>query len=427
MTMTVPPGTPAGEYVGKVKITRIKPAGGKSIAKELSVPIVLTVRDIELEEADAAFLMWADTGPVGDKKRGPASALPGAEEIYLADMRRHGMNTVATYCYAESQERNTEKPSQLAKDGKIRIRFNELDALMESVRRSGLCRNQPLLLHTWSRPLEIRGGADFSVFAGGKDTVMAIFEHVKKAGWPDFLFGVSDEPNYDKKVAVLPRQIKSQYSEARKNGFRTAAAGGFPGAFTRPLNAKGDTLGDVYDVWIEGHYGAKWPEMHKAAKQNNAELWMYNCWVTGAGYLQERFHSGLWTWRTGAKGNGVWSYGWYVRINDSGLPESKIAFEGRMAGVNDYRYLQTLESTVAAGKASGKAGAAVKNAKGFLDELRARIPYSAYKQKSGGISQNQWAELDVWNPVPEIKPEDYARIRDDCAKHIIAIRKECGL
>ena len=120
--------------------------------------------------------------------------------------------------------------------------------------------------------------------------------------------------------------------------------------------------------------------MHKAAKQNNAELWMYNCWVTGAGYLQERFYSGLWTWRT-----------------------------------------------VAAGKASGKAGAAVKNAKAFLDELRARIPYSAYKQRLGGISQNQWAELDAWNPVPEIKPEDYARIRDDCAKHIIAIRKECGL
>jgi len=98
-----------------------------------------------------------------------------------------------------------------------------------------------------------------------------------------------------------------------------------------------------------------------------------------------------------------------------------------MAGVNDYRYLQTLESTVAAGKASGKAGAAVKNAKAFLEELRRRVPYSAYRQRPGGIFQNQWAELDVWNPVPEIKPEDYARIRDDCAKHIIAIRKECGL
>ena len=81
------------------------------------------------------------------------------------------MNTVAAYCYAESQERNTEKPSKLATDGKIRIRFNELDALMEDVRRSGLCRNQPLILHTWSRPLEIRGGADFCVFAGGARTV----------------------------------------------------------------------------------------------------------------------------------------------------------------------------------------------------------------------------------------------------------------
>jgi hypothetical protein len=265
------------------------------------------------------------------------------------------------------------------------------------------------------------------VFAGGARTVQAITTHARKAGWPDVLFGVCDEPSWDKGSMFVSRMINSQYSEARKVCVRTAVAGGYPGAFTRPMNEKGDTLGDLYDVWIEGHYGDKWPEMHKAAKQNNAELWMYNCWVTGAGYLQERFYSGLWTWRTGAKGNGVWSYGLYVRINDSGLPESKIAFEGRMAGVNDYRYLQTLESTVAAGKASGKAGAAVKNAKAFLEELRRRVPYSAYRQRPGGIFQNQWAELDVWNPVPEIKPEDYARIRDDCAKHIIAIRKECGL
>ena len=69
----------------------------------------------------------------------------------------------------------------------------------------------------------------------------------------------------------------------------------------------------------------------------------------------------------------------------------------------------------------------MKNAKAFLDELRARIPLTAYKQRSGGISQNQWAELDAWNPVPGIGPEDYAVIRDDCAGHIIAVRRECAI
>ena len=170
------------------------------------------------------------------------------------------------------------------------------------------------------------------------------------------LFAVGDEPNYDQGARVVADVINGQYAEARKRGVRTATAGGYPGAFTRPRNEKGDTLGELYDVWIEGHYGDRWPQMHEAAKKNDAELWMYNCWVTGAGYLQERFHAGLWTWRTGAKGNGVWSYGWYVRLDKAGLPESKLAWEGRAAGVNDYRYLQTLEHTIAAGEASGKAG-----------------------------------------------------------------------
>ena len=418
MTVTVLPGTSPGEYTGHMTITRVKPAGGEAGTRELKVPVVLIVRDMALEEADAAFFVWADPSPVPrGSPMGPPLALPGAAEIYFADQRRHGMNTIATYCYAESQDR----------DGKVSIRFNELDALMEFVRRAGLCRDHPLLLHTWSRALEYQGKADFSVFAGGAGTVQAITTHARKAGWPDVLYGVSDEPNSDKKSAFCSRMIKSQYAEARKQGVRTAVAGGYPGAFTRPLNEKGDTLGDLFDVWIEGMYGSRWPEMHEAAAKNDAELWMYNCWVTSAGYLQERFYAGLWTWRTGVKGNGAWAFGWYVRISDSGLPESKIAWEGRMAGVNDYRYLQTLEHTIAAGDASGKAGAAVRDAKSYLEALRRRIPYSAYKQRSGGISQNQWAELDAWNPVPGIRPEDYAGIRDDCARHITAVRRECGM
>ncbi|GAG48756.1 unnamed protein product, partial [marine sediment metagenome] len=71
MTVTVPPGTAPGKYTGSVKITRVKPAGGDASARELSVPVALTVRDIALEEADAAFFTWYHTSPVGDKQMGP--------------------------------------------------------------------------------------------------------------------------------------------------------------------------------------------------------------------------------------------------------------------------------------------------------------------------------------------------------------------
>jgi hypothetical protein len=411
ITVTVPPGTPAGEYVGKVTVTRTKPAEGELAARQVSVPFVLTVRDFELEEADAAFFTWGNTAPV-EGSMGPPTGLPGAEDIYLADQRRHGMNTVATYCYAERQDQ----------DGKFHVSFNELDALADTVQRAGLCRKQPLLLYTWR---DGGTGGEFGEFAGGQDTVMAIAEQAQKAGWPRLLFGVLDEPNSDQGAARVTEVIQSQYARPRRKGVRTVAAGGYPGAFTRPLNEQGDTIGDLYDVWIEGHYGDRWPETHQAAAKNKAELWMYNCWVTGAGYLQERFYAGLWTWRTGVRGNGVWSYGWYVRINASGMPEAKVAWEGRAAGVNDYRYLQTLEHAIAAGARQPQAADAVRKARRYLDQLRERIPYTTYRQRPGAIPQNQWAELDAWNPVPEIRPEDYHRLREECAQHILAIRREC--
>ena len=420
ITITVPTGTPAGEYAGTITVTRTDPADGEETARQVNVALMLTVRDFELEAAEAAFFTWHHTPPVGDKQMGSPAVLPGAEEIYFADQRRHGMNTIALHVYAEG----------LSKDGQVRVGLNELDAAVGRVRRSGLCQQHPLLLSAWSRAMErtdkaVTGASyTFCSFAGGKETVRTIIDHARHAGWPEVLYTIGDEPNYDEGARVVSDVINRQYAEARGQGARTATAGGYPGAFTRPLNENGDTLGDLYDVWIEGMYGDRWPETHQAAKANDAELWMYNCWTTGAGYLQERFYAGLWTWRTGAGGNGVWSYGWYVRINDSGLPESKIAWEGRAAGVNDYRYLQTLENAIAAGEVSGKAGDAVQDAKAFLDELRERIPLTAYRQRPGAIPQNQWAELDAWNPVPGIRPEDYAGIRDDCARHILAIRGE---
>lgn len=417
MSLTVPSGTPPGEYVGHVKITRTQPGNDESGQREVNLPIKLTVRDIQLDEPDVAYFTWYHTLPI-EGAAGSATALPGAEEIYLSDQRRHGMNTVAAYCYAERQ----------GEEGVPKISFNELDAMVEYVRRAGLCRNQPLLLCTWSGALEKRGQASFGssayaygAFAGGTETVAAIAEHATMTGWPQILFAVGDEPASDSLAPLAAQIITQTYTEPRKQGVRTVVATGRWGALIRPFDAEGRTMADLYDVWIEAMSGSDWPAMHEAAAKHDAQLWMYNCWTTGAGYLQERFYSGLWTWRTGAKGNGAWSYGWYVRINDSGLPESKIAWEGRAAGVTDYRYLHTLERAIAAAGEAAGTSEAVQSAQAFLNDLRRRIPFTAYRAYPGNVPQNQWAELDAWNPVRAIEPEDYDEIRNQCARHIAAL------
>ncbi len=389
LTVEVPQGTPPGRYTGEVTIT---PIGDEE--KVTKLPVVLTVPDIELPASDVAFGTWRDTMPLGGES-GPINVLPGSDEIYLADQRRHGMNTVGTYCMAERKD----------KDGKFHVAFPELDAMVQNVQRAGLCQDHPLLLLTW-RDKSV--GGEFGQLAGGTQAIMDIYRHGKKAGWPELLFYVLDEPGGDDLGAAERTkrviEVMKDYTPARRRGVRTVTAGSNP-----------NLLGHLYDVWIESMYVSNWEELFALADKHSSEVWMYDCGLTGRNPLLERFYAGLWTWRTGVKGNMAWSYGWYVRINKQGLPESKLAWEGRLAGVNDYRYLQTLEETLAVATTSGQGGSrAVRAAGRFLQRLRAQIPLDVYEWRR----RPQGSDIALWNPVSQIRPEEYDRIREECVRHI---------
>ncbi len=385
LTVDVPAGTPPGLYKGEVIV---KPTAG---GEETKLPIELTVPDIKLLEADVAFGTWYQTSPLGSGQ-GPTYVLPGSDEIFLADQRRHGMNTVGAYCTTERKGIN----------GKPVVTLSELDAMVDCVKRAGLCREHPLLLLGWGATGI--GGA-FSAMAGGAPAVLDIYNHARKSGWPKMMFYVYDEPGGGREGL---EETMAYYTPLRKKnrGLRTVTAGPTP-----------DTQGHWYDVWIESMYISNWDEIHAKAKKTKSEVWMYDCGLTGRNPLLERFFAGLWTWRTGVRGNFVWSYGWFVRINDSGLPESKTAWEGRLAGVNDYRYLHTLESAIKTARRSGKGShPTVISAQAFLDGLRKKVPMDTYAVRPQGSG------IAVWNPVPDMAPEAYDAMRDECAKHIIAVR-----
>ena len=407
LTIEVPPGTPPGNYRGDMTIT---PVG---LGEQAKLPVVVRVRDMQLLESDAAFGMWSDIRPLATSypdfdlapaAKGSAFVLPGAHDIYLADQRRHGMNTATVYGYAERKDKN----------GQYHVRFNELDTMVAAVKRSGLCSNHPLILLTWS-DLGVPGG--FGCLAGKEQAVMSIYRHGKESDWPDLLFTVLDEVrNSDERRRQVEEHMK-YYTPARKQGVRTVTAA--PDLRTQA---------QYYDVCIESMYQTSWDYWHGLANKHGSELWFYDCALTGRNPVWERFIAGLWTWRTGVKGNMVWAYGWYVRINESGVPESKTAWEGRLAGVNDYRYLHTLEQAISAAVAAGNGEhATVKAAVSFLDRLRARvtywqIPYDGYQHPTErGSSLNL-----MWNPINAVLPEDYDRIREQCAQHTIAIGRECG-
>ncbi len=390
LTVQVPQGTPPGRYTGEITIT---PIGGEEKATRL--PVVLTVPDIELSTSDVAFGTWRDISPLSGE-RGPINVLPGSDEIYLADQRRHGMNTVGTYCMAERKD----------KEGNFHVAFPELDAMVQNVQRAGLCRDHPLLLHTWREDMV---GGEFGQLAGGTQAILDIYGHGKETGWPDLLFYVLDEPGGGERAKRVIEVMKD-YTPARRRGVRTVTAGPNP-----------NLQGHLYDVWIVGVGTSNWEELFALADKHGSEVWMYDCGYTGRNSLLERFYAGLFTWRTGVKGNMVWSYGWYVRINDQGLPESKLAWEARLSGVNDYRYLQALEETLAAATTSGQGRSrAVRAARRFLQRLRAQIPVDVYIYEK--MPAQRSGELVLFNPAPEIEPEDYDRIRQECVRHIQDVR-----
>ena len=394
LTVQVPPGTSPGEYRGQVTIMPV--GGGEDKATKL--PVVLTVPDLALLEANVAFGTWRNIKPFAGKQ-GPAYVLPGSDHIYLADQRRHGMNTVGAYCYAQRKD----------KDGSFHIGYNELDAMVQNVQSAGLCRDHPLLLHTWRDDMV---GGEFGQLEGGTATIMDIFRHGQERGWPRLLFYVLDEPG-GRELSKRVIEVMKDYAPARAQGVRTVTAGPDP-----------RRQGHQYDVWIAGT-SSDWEQQFALAREHEADVWMYECGWSGRNPLLERFYAGLWTWRTGVKGNMVYSYGWYVRINDQGLPESKLGWEGRLEGVNDYRYLHTLETTLASASTSSRdESQAVQAARRFLQTLRERIPVDVFA--SGKQPAQHSAEVSVWNPLSDIGPEDYERIRQKCAEHIIAVRQASG-
>ena len=402
-TVEVPENTPPGEYTNFLLVKPVA-GGNPEHQKPVRVNIVLTVRNLKLLESDAAFGVWfyfaeRSNPPEMTLTQGPSNVIPGSEDIYLADQRRHGMTTVAYYTQCEGTDRG----------GGVAVTFTEMDAAIEGIKRAGLCRTAPLVLlfRTFNRE---SGYMEFGNLRGGARTIMKVQQHAKEADWPEILFTVFDEPGDDEKKTQIANRILQEYVEPRKKGVRTVVA--YP-------NLK--VHGHLYDVWIVRRQIGKdeWKNVHDLAKKHGAEVWMYDWNMGGRNPLLERFYAGLWTWRTGVKGNMVWCYGHYARISDRGLPQSKLAWEARLEGVNDYRYLHTLEKAIRSAETAGNGDAAVKNARAFLKELEEKISLDAY----GNLNNlESYLQKFFWNPVPTIAAEEYDSIRNDCAGHIEAIQ-----
>ena len=141
----------------------------------------------------------------------------------------------------------------------------------------------------------------------------------------------------------------------------------------------------LLDVWATHCWPGSIRGIYMAGKEKIAELWYYNDGV-------DRFQWGYHLWRSDALADFEWCYGWEARgappliddaigLNDTVVPWAKgvlpkINYEWAREGVDDLRYLATLEKALADAPKDGPAAESAKEARAFLDGLRKVLPES---------------------------------------------------
>ena len=187
-----------------------------------------------------------------------------------------------------------------------------------------------------------------------------LVELQKASGWPELLIYTRDEPPYPA-PDVRPRNLPF-----RNTPLRTVSSFSLHAAYGH---------GDVHDVWLV-YGGHITPEMRAEAHRLGAEVWTYTCHISNGEPLKNRFYAGLYTWAQRAGGNWIWAY--YRNSHHNRLVWSEtadyrmcpgIGYENRRDGIDDCRYLQLLEDSIAARPDH----AAAAEARGFLEALRARV------------------------------------------------------
>ena len=411
VTVHVPLGTTPGQYEGEIHLV----APGKDYVGYTdspgpnvgySVPLTVHVRDLELLEPDANFGMYVQT----DHQPGLAAI---ADTMGFADQQAHGMNVLDKGANYAGTPWVIE---QVRDDGTVRIEFGPFDSILRPIARLGAIRS---FLYFQ--------GADFSA-----KTQLAVVQRCREQNYPEPLFYAYDEPGA--RSHALVEVMRKQFGEARGQGLRTVTSG---------LDWR--TQGEAYDVWIldlsvVGNNG--WRECQARAAELGAEIWAYDC----SGYINThprnvRFYTGLWTWAAGLKGNWIWEYmnktafspsdttppeTWHNLGFAFDVPSGKAAsmsWEARRDGVNDYRYLHTLERAIATAAGAGKADlASVVEARKYLDGLRARVPLNVFSyRKRQSTSQKQFRDV-----APQIGAAEYDAVQNACAGHVVRIRNECG-
>ena len=369
LTFRVPRGA-RGTYEGAVTV--------RGASFEVKVPVrleVLPVRLAEPAETGVSFA-WYYSSPGGlnyffDRFEGMKAQWAEELQREMADMAEHGATALML---------PAPTITSVEADGTIEVDFSGLAPWVQAMRKTGLGlrrTNQMNVLGLAQYRLMRSGLKEFSppFNRAYKELIRQIVAWSERERIPLVIYAV-DEPResllnpWNRNLADTIRYLKliAQVPGARSTV--TPMADEQEGVDYLPLL-------DYLDI-VQTHPWERSARMiARARKPGRPILWTYNAGV-------DRLSFGFAVWRLGAKGRWQWHYqwrflpfdpfnpGWGAVYPSPQGPLATVGYEWVREGIDDYRYLFTLEQEM---KAAGAAQEAlVARARRLLEEIRREVP-----------------------------------------------------
>lgn len=400
LTVRVPLGQPAGLYQGSARIK----ADGRL---DIDVPLSLRVLPITLQKDQSLVYGQYYHHPHRDLDRATDDFSRAwwqrkAEAEHL-DMREHGMNAVVLGL------------GGYFKDGRCVYQFDRLQRDLDLARGVGF--DKPFVCSFPFAELYRKhmGNADMgshlrlvkmppdAFFDELAEMVRTIEAEARRRQWPELLYYPVDEPSTSpESVAFMARVLAAIKRVPQVRTYITADPEHEPFA---PLRT-------YVDVWCCQPFSLGRAAVLADMKARNVEYWCYPNHISGENdhtpTLGARMTYGFGFWQSGYRGLIPWIYqanigdpwnyldgsaqDFFNRTADDGTPLPVTLWEADREGIDDHRYLHTLENTIARAEAAGLKEPAAQ-ARAVIERLSAAIAVQPkYK------TDNLWSAeaFDAW-------------------------------
>jgi len=343
-----------------------------------TVPVTFEVLPLKLaaaQDTDVSF-GWYYSNPAGLNYF--YDRFEGMKAQWAEELRREMADLVAHGCTAIQLPAPT--IPTVNPDGTIEVDFSNLAPWAEAMRASGMGlvhRSQMNILGLANYRLMRAGLKEFSpeFNRAYKELIAQIVAWSEREKVPLVIWAV-DEPReqlinpWNRNLADTIKYLKliSQVPGARSTV--TPMGDAQDGVDYMPMVAEMDI--------IQTHPWERSAKMIAYAQEHEKPaLWTYNAGI-------DRLSFGFGVWRLGAKGRWQWHYqwhtfpfdpfdrGWGVVYASPDGPLSTVAYEWTREGIDDYRYLYTLEQEVE--RAGPGDEALVTQARRLLEEIRRQVP-----------------------------------------------------